>query len=187
VRVDRVSLLVPGQDEVWFVLRVSVSQPDAAEVGFCPAAVGFVRITLIEVRTGVALMTVVSAAPTHWIRRWGSDAGVPRSALECRRRGCGKDTLVARGATGRKRIAVDLVRVAIALVLLHESANLADAAVESVQCLLPGFPGDGFGASLEDIVGPDLTISVQTLLDQRDEMRVLFGGDRAIEPLARLH
>jgi hypothetical protein len=34
VRVDRVSLLVPGQDEVCFLLRVSASQPDAAEVGF---------------------------------------------------------------------------------------------------------------------------------------------------------
>jgi hypothetical protein len=187
VRVDRVSLLEPGQDEVWFVLRVSVSQPDAAEVGLGPAAVGVVRITLVEVRTGVALMTVVSAAPTHRIRRWGSDAGVHRSALECRRRVCGKDTFVARGATGKKRIAVDLVRVAIALVLLHGSANLADAAVELVQRLLPGFSGDGFGASLEEIVSPDLTISVQTLLNQRDEMRVLFGGDRAIEALVRLH
>jgi hypothetical protein len=172
VSVDRVSLLVRGQDEVWFVLRVSVSQPDAAEVEFGPAAVGIVGITLIEVRTGVALMTVVSAAPRHRIWRWGSDAGVHRSALECRRRVCVKDTLVARGATGRMRIAVDLVRVAIALVLLHGSANLADTAVESVQRLLPGFPGDGFGASLEEIVSPDLTISVQTLLDQRDEMRV---------------
>jgi hypothetical protein len=81
---------------------------------------------------------------------------------------------------------VDLVRVAIALVLLHGSANLADTAVESVQRLLPGFPGDGFGASLEKIVSPDLAIGVQTLLDQRDEMRVLFGGYRAIEPLVRL-
>jgi hypothetical protein len=122
VRVDRVSLLVPGQDEVWFVLRVSVSQPDAAEVGFGPAAVGVVRITLVEVRTGVALMTVVSAAPTHRIRRWGSEDGGHRSALECRRKGCGKGTLVARGATGKKRIAVDLVRVAVTLVLLYGSA-----------------------------------------------------------------
>jgi hypothetical protein len=47
VRVVRVSLLAPGQDEVWFVLRVSVSQPDTAEVGFGPAADGVVRIILV--------------------------------------------------------------------------------------------------------------------------------------------
>ena len=82
---------------------------------------------------------------------------------------------------------MDLVRVAVALVLLHGSANLADTAVESVQRLLPGFPRDRFGASLEEIVSPDLTIRVQTLLDQRDEVRMLIGGDRAIEPLVRLH
>jgi hypothetical protein len=49
--------------------------PDTAEVGFGLVAVGVVRITHLEVRTCVALMTVVSAAPTHPIRRWGSDAG----------------------------------------------------------------------------------------------------------------
>jgi hypothetical protein len=63
----------------------------------------------------------------------------------------------------------------------------SDTAVETVQRLLPGFPGDGLGASLEEVASPYLTIGVQTLLDQRDEMRVLFGGDRAIEPLVRLH
>jgi hypothetical protein len=132
-------------------------------------------------------MPVVSAAPTHRIRRWGSDSGVRRSALEGRRRGCGKDNLVGRGAMGRERIVVDLVGVTIALVLLHGSANLADTAVELVQRLLPGFPGDGPGATLEKIVSSDLTVGVQTLLNQRDEISVLFGGDRAIEPLVRLH
>jgi hypothetical protein len=107
-------------------------------------------------------------------------------AFECRRRRCGKDTLVGRGSTGRKRTAVDLVRVAVALILLHGSANLADTAVESVQRLLSGFPRDRFGASLEEIVSPNLTIGVQMLLDQRDEVRMLIGGDRAIEPLVRL-
>jgi hypothetical protein len=55
------------------------------------------------------------------------------------------DNLVARGATGKKRVAMDLGRVAIALVLFHGRSNLADAAVESVQRLLPGFPGMGLG------------------------------------------
>jgi hypothetical protein len=50
--------------------------------------------------------------------------------------GCWKDTLVYRGATGRKRVAVDLGRVAIALVLLYGRLNHADAAVEWVQRLL---------------------------------------------------
>jgi hypothetical protein len=164
-----------------------VSLPETAEEGFGPGAVGVVHITDIEVRTCVALMIVVAAAPTHRIRRWEWNTGGRRSAFERRRRGGGKYALNGRGSTGRKRTAVDLVRVAVVLVLLHGRANLADTAVESIQRLLPGFPRDRFGASLKEIVSPDLTIGVQTLLDQRDEVRMLIGGDRAIEPLVRLH
>jgi hypothetical protein len=93
VRIDRASILVTGQDEVYFVLRVSLSQPDAAEVGFGPPAVGVVRITLTEVRTRVALVTVVSAVPTHQIWRGLSDDGVQWSALSATGVGVGWTTL----------------------------------------------------------------------------------------------
>jgi hypothetical protein len=87
------------------------------------------------------------------VRRGRCDDGVQRSALQCPWGGCRLDDLVARGGTRRERVAMDLGRVAIALVLLDGRANLADAAVEAVQRLLPGFPRDGLGASRNRTIG----------------------------------
>jgi hypothetical protein len=89
------------------------------------------------------------------VRRWRErcDVGVQRSALQCHRGACRLDDLVARGGTRRERVAMDLGRVAIALVVLDGRANLADAAVEVVQRLLPDFPRDGLGASCNRISG----------------------------------
>jgi hypothetical protein len=85
MRVNRVPVLETGQDEVYFLLMVSVLQPFKIEVGVLPPAVGVVSIILIAVRTCVALVTVVSAARTHrfWRERCGD--GVQRSALQCHR------------------------------------------------------------------------------------------------------
>jgi hypothetical protein len=64
--------------------------------------------------------------------------------------------------------------------LLHQKANFANAAMEMSYRVPPGFPGDG-GSVAHEVVSPNLTIGRQTLLNQRDEMRVLLGGDGTAE------
>jgi hypothetical protein len=75
----------------------------------------------------------------------------------------------------------------IAVVLLHQKADFANAAMETGHRVPPGLPGDGARAAAYEVVSPDLTIGWKTLLNQRDEMRVLLGGDGAAELFVWLH
>jgi hypothetical protein len=52
------------------------------------------------------------------------------------------------------------------LVLLHRSSNIADASMKTNHRVLPGFPGMGTGPAVQEIVGPNLTVGWQTLLNQ---------------------
>jgi hypothetical protein len=81
---------------------------------------------------------------------------------------------------------VDPGWIAITL-LLHGSSNIADASMKTNHRVLPGFPGMGTGPAAQEIVGPNLTVGWQTLLNQCDEMCVLRGRDGTAELFVRLH
>jgi hypothetical protein len=66
------------------------------------------------------------------------------------------------------------------------SANIADASMKTNHRVLPDFPGMGTGPAAQEVVGPNLTVGWQTLLDQCDEMCVMRGRDGTAELFVRL-
>jgi hypothetical protein len=56
--------------------------------------------------------------------------------------------------------------VAITLVLLHGSANIADATMKTNHRVLRGFSGMGTGPAAQEVVSPNLTVEWQILLDR---------------------